>query len=135
MNTRRILMGTIVLGIVANAMDWVLNKFLWPSIFASLPWINPNPQLMWLIIGDFAAAFMLMLAWDRFGSVGGRGPGAGFRFGAFAGAFISFPAVLFWQMYIKDFPYTVAWELIVVNVIFMGILGAVAAMLDGKATA
>ena len=135
MNMRRILVGTVVVGIVGNAIDWLLNKFLWAGVFTSATWVNPDPPMMWLLIGDFAAAFMLMVAWDKFGAVYGRGPGAGFRFGLFAGAFINFPAVLFWQMYIKGYSYTLAWELIVVNVIVFGVWGAVAAMLDGKGNA
>lgn len=135
MNMRRILVGTVVVGIVGNAIDWLLNKFLWAGMMASATWINAAPPMMWLLIGDFAAAFMLMVAWDKFGAVSGKGAGAGFKFGLFAGAFISFPAVLFWQMYVKGFSYTLAWEILVVNVVVYGILGAVAAMLDGKANA
>ena len=135
MNTRRILMGTIVLGIVGNVLDYLLNNYVWANTFATLPWLNPTPSLMWLVIGDFCAGFMLMLAWDRFGAVVGRGTGAGLRFGLFAGAFAGFPSYLFWQMYIKDFPYTVAWGLLLASVVWYGVLGAVAGMLDGKAAA
>lgn len=132
MNMRRILTGTIVVGIVANAIDWLLNKFFWGDIWATMAWVNTTPPMMWLIIGDFAAAFMLMWAWDKFGATSGKGPGAGFRFGLFAGAFINFPMGLFWQMYIKDFPYALAWKMMIVGIVFYGVLGAVAAMLDGK---
>ena len=135
MNMRRILTGTIVVGIAANAVDWLLMKFFWGTSWTALAWVNPTPPMMWLIIGDFAVAFMLMLAWDKFGAVSGKGPGAGFRFGLFAGAFVTFPAVLSWQMWIKDFPYALAWKTIVVGTLFYGVLGAVAAMLDGKEAA
>lgn len=132
MNMRRILMGTLVVGIVGNAIDWLLNNYLWGSTFASLAWMNATPPIMWLVIGDFFAAFMLMVAWDKFGASMGRGPGAGFRFGLFAGAFVNFPAIFFWQMFIKDFPYAVAWQFGLVSVLWYGVAGAVAASLDGK---
>jgi len=132
MNMRRILTGTIVVGIVANALDWLLMKFFWGTAWSSLAWVNPDLPMMWFYIGDFAAAFMLMLAWDKFGAVSGKGPGAGFKFGLFAGAFVQFPAALSWQMWIKDFPYMLAWKLVIVTVLWYGALGAVAAMLDGK---
>lgn len=134
MNMRRIVVGTVVLGIVANALDWVLSKYVFASMFAGLSWMNPNPSAMWLIVGDFAAAFMFMLFWDRFSGTVARGSAAGFRLGMFAGAFLAFPMTLFWQIYVKDFPYGTAWEMIIVNVIEYGILGAIAAMLDGKSS-
>lgn len=135
MNMRRILMGTIVLGIVANAMDYVLANYVFGSTWAALPFINATPPLMWLIIGDFAAAFMFMLMWDRFSATVGTGASNGFKLGLFAGAFINFPTTLFWAIYITDFPYGLAWQMIIVSTLFYGILGAVAAMLDGQAKA
>lgn len=135
MNMRRILVGTVVLGIVGNAIDWVVNNYVFGSAWAALPFVNATPPMMWLAIGDFVAALMLMIAWDKFGAVSGTGGAAGFKFGLFAGAFVNFPMVLFWQMYIKGFPYNLAWEMIVVSTIWYGVLGAVAAMLDGKAKA
>ena len=132
MNMRRILVGTIVLGIVGNAIDWLLNTYVWASMMSAMTWVNPSPPMMWIIIANFAAAFMFMLMWDRFsGSVGG-GAGAGFRLGLFAGAFINFPAVLGWQLYIKGFEYTTAWKFMVVGILWYGVLGIVASMLDGK---
>ncbi len=135
MNVRRILTGTVVLGIVHIAIGWLMMKFVWGTTFSSLSWVNPTPPMRWLFVADFAAAFMLMVAWDRFGTVSGTGAAAGFKFGLFAGAFVSFPAVLVWQVWIKDFPYATAWELLVVMVLTYGVLGAVAAMLDGKSAA
>ena len=132
MNVRRILTGTVVLGIVHIAIGWLGTKFVWGTTFSALPWVNQTPPMLWLFIADFAAAFMLMLAWDKFGAVSGRGAAAGFKFGLFAGIFVGFPAVLVWQVWIKDFPYATAWELLVMMVVTYGVQGAVAAMLDGK---
>lgn len=132
MNTRRILVGTIVVGIVANALDYLLNTYYWKDAWAAFAWVNPTPPLMWLVIGDFAAALMFMLAWDRYGASSGGGAGGGFRFGLFAGAFVNFPMVLFFQMYVKDFPYGMAWQMIIIGVLFYGVMGAVAGVLDRK---
>jgi len=135
MNMRRILVGTIVLGIVGNAIDYVLNTYVFASSWAALPFVNATPPIMWLVIGDFAAAFMFMLMWDRFSASVGSGAAAGFKLGLFAGAFVNFPMILFWSIYIKDFPYGLAWQMIVVGTVWYGILGAVASMLDGKTAA
>jgi hypothetical protein len=135
MNMRRILVGTIVLGIVGNVLDYLLNTYVFASSWAAVPAVNPTPPMMWLIIGDFAAAFMFMLMWDRFSASVGQGTAAGFKLGLFAGAFVNFPMTLFWSIYIKDFPYGLAWQMIIVGMIWYGILGAVAAMLDGKSAA
>lgn len=132
MNTRRILTGTIVLGIAANAIDWLLNTFVWGTTWTSMAWVNPTMSTAWYVVGDFCAAFMLMWAWDKVGASFGRGLQGGFRFGLAAGAFIGFPMVLFWQMYIKDFPYGLAWKLVLMGVVINGVLGAIAGMLDGK---
>lgn len=132
MNMRRVLTGTVVLGILANVIDYVLHTYLIGSWWAGLSFVNPEPAMMWLVIGDFAAAFMLMLAWDKVGSAFGTGAKAGMTFGCWAGAFISFPATIFWQLFITDFPYPLAWKMVIVSVIWYGVLGAVAAMLDRK---
>lgn len=132
MNMRRILVGTVVLGIVGNVMDYLLNTFVFASAWAALPFINTAPPMMWLVIGDFVAAFMFMLMWDRFSGSVGSGPANGFKLGLFAGAFVTFPMHLFWAMYLTGFPYGLAWQLIIVGMVWYGILGMVAAMLDGK---
>jgi hypothetical protein len=132
MNMRRVLIGTVVVGIVANVIDYVLYTYLIGSWYSSLPFMNPNPPMLWLIIGDFAAAFMLSAAWDKVGAAFGRGSGAGFRFGLAAGAFVTFPAYLFWQMQTTGFPYALAWKTIIVGVLGYGVLGWVLGMLDGK---
>jgi hypothetical protein len=135
MNMRRILVGTIVLGIVGNALDYVLGNYVFGAAWAAIPSINATPPLMWPIIGDFCAAFMFMLMWDRFSASVGSGASAGFKLGLFAGAFVNFPMTLMWSIYVKDFPYGLAWEMVIVGTIWYGILGAVAAMLDGKSAA
>lgn len=136
MNWRRILVGTVVLGIVGNLIDYVLNTYLLTGLFDQLSGIaNPSPPLMWYIIGDFALAFMLMLAWDLVGNRFGTGAGGGFKFGLAAGLFVSFPQTLFWQMMLRDFPYATAWLLIVIVTVFYAIMGAIAGALDRPAKA
>lgn len=130
MNWRRILIGTVVLGILANAIDYVLYTYLIGDWYTAIPAMNPDPPMMWMIIGDFAAAFMLMLAWDKVGAVFGTGSKAGFTFGLWAGAFAAFPATLFWSISLTGFAYTLAWKTILIAVLWYGVLGAVAAMLD-----
>jgi hypothetical protein len=132
MNMRRILVGTIVLGIVGNAIDYVLNTYVFASAWAALSFMNPSPAIMWSVIGDFAAALMLMVAWDKFGAGMGSGAGGGFKFGLFAGFFVNFPMTLMWSIYINGFPYSLAWKMIIVSTIWYGILGAIAGMLDKK---
>lgn len=132
MNWRRILLGTVVLGILANLIDYVLYTYLIGEWYSSLPFMNPNPELMWLVIGDVAAAFMFMLAWDKVGALFGSGTRAGFTFGLWAGAFITFPSFLFWQIQLTGFPYALAWKSIFIAMIWYGVLGAVAAMLDAR---
>jgi hypothetical protein len=75
---------------------------------------------------------MLMWAWDKMGSSWGAGPANGFKFGAFIGALVSFPSMLFWQMFLDGFDYMLAWKMIIISIIWYGVLGAVAAMLDGN---
>ena len=131
---RRILVGTIALGIIANVIDYVLNNYVFGAAWAALTFVNPTPPMIWLIIGDFAAALMLMVAWDKFGAAMGSGAGGGFKFGLFAGFFVNFPMTLMWSIYINGFPYSLAWKMIIVSTVWYGILGAIAGMLDKKTT-
>ncbi len=132
MNMRRILTGTVVLGILANVLDYLVMNFIASDWFSGLSYIVAEPPMMWLVIGDFAAAFMLMWAWDKVGSAWGKGPAEGAKFGLFIGAIITFPMTLFWQMYLDGFGYMLAWKMIILNLVWYAVLGAVAAMLDGK---
>lgn len=135
MNMRRILVGTVVLGIVGNVLDYLLNTFVFASAWAAVPFINTTPPMMWLVIGTFVQAFMFMLVWDRFSASAGHGVAGGFKFGLFVGVFVTFPMHLFWAMYLSGFPYMLAWQMIIAGTVWYGILGAVAAMLDGKGAA
>ena len=98
MNMRRILTGTIVVGIVANALDWLLMKFFWGTAWSSTRLGEPGPADDVVLHRGLRRGLHADVAWDKFGAVSGKGPGAGFKFGLFAGAFVNFPAVLFWQM-------------------------------------
>lgn len=132
MNMRRVLTGTVVVGIVANVLDYVLWNYVLTSWVAGMTFMVAEPPMMWMVIGDFAGAFMLMWAWDKMGSSWGTGPANGFKFGAFIGALIAFPSTLFWQMFLDGFGYVLAWKMIILSVVFYGVLGAVAAALDGR---
>jgi hypothetical protein len=133
MNWRRIAVGTVVLGIVGNAIDWVLNTYVMTGVYATMADImNPSPNMMWYVVGDVVAAFMLMLAWDMVGSKFGTGLAAGAKFGAAAGLFITFPMFLFWQINLRGMPYSTAWIMIGVVTLWYAVLGAIAAMLDRK---
>ena len=133
MNWRRIAVGTVAVGIVMNIVDYVLNTYVLTGVMASMASISNQPDVTMYVLGDFAGAFMLMLAWDKVGSLFGQGAAAGAKFGLAAGLFISFPMVLFVQMQIRGFPYQAAWVLICAVALNYAVCGAVAAALDRKA--
>jgi hypothetical protein len=132
MNWRRILIGTVAVGILANVVDYVLHTYIIGGWWTSLPFAAQEAPMMWFVIGDFAAVFMLMVAWDKVGAAFGSGSSGGMRFGMMAGAFVSFPATLFWGASIAGFPYSLAWKYVIVGILWYTVMGAAAGMLDGK---
>ncbi len=134
MNVKKLLLATIVVGIVANVWDYVVHELILTGAYYSKhpALFNANPPMGWFIFGDFVWALVFVWVYDRvYGSFGG-GTKGGTTYGFYAGVLLSFPYALFNAGIYVDFPYALAWIWVVTGIIFCVIAGAVAGALYSK---
>lgn len=123
-------MALLVAGIVAAVWYVVFDMFLMDPILGSalagVPGMNPNPAVLWMVIGDLAAALVLAAVYARTRSVFGAGLKGGATYGVYAGVLINFPLWLFMAVY-AGWPYGTAWMMtiaaIVVTTVAGGLIG------------
>ena len=126
MNIKQLLLGTLVVGLVANICDMVFYGFLLSPVLKGIEGMNQDEgMLKWFIIGDFV--FVFMVTW-YYGIVRGSFS-SGLKFGVITGFFLSFPMQLFWGMMMKGHPYWLSWVNVVYGVLWGAIVGWVLGML------
>ncbi len=132
MSAKRLLLGTVILGVVMNLLDVLLHGFALASINPTIEGARMEDWMMpWFIVGDFISA--LMLTWF-YGIVRGSFS-SGWKFGAVTALVFSFPYQLMNGMMIKGFPYWLSWVFIAVMVIEWGIFGCILDRLFQRKTA
>ena len=137
MNVKKLLLATLVVGIVANVLDFIVHgQILQGAYYSKMPSLfRQDSPMVWFIIGDFVAALVFIWVYDRvYGSFGG-GPKSGATYGFYAGVLLNFPTWLYNAGVYVGFPYALSWIWVIWGIIYMVILGAVAgAMYKKEAT-
>ena len=120
-------LAVLVGGIVANILDFVIMGGLFRETFLAIESIRPEGEIgiTWFVIGDFVAALVFMVVYDRVYSSFSPGAKGGATFGAYAGLLVSFPMWIFVHMMFKGFPYGLAWELALIGIVWGALVGAV----------
>jgi len=137
MNVKKLLLATIVVGIVANVWDFIVHgQILQKAYYGTMPSLfRPDAPMHWIIIGDFVFALVFVWVYDRvYGSFGGGAKG-GATYGLYAGVLLSFPYALFNAAMFVGFPYGLAWIWVITGIISGVILGAVAGAVYKKEAA
>ena len=131
MNWKKCITIGLVLGVVANVLDFVVHGNLLASYYAQPPFVQED-NIIWFVVGDFVAA--LVFAWFYLRVAGSfpSGPTGGATFGLFAGVLINFPANIFLHLMIVGFPYAVSWIWTVYGIAWAVVLGAVAGAMNKK---
>jgi hypothetical protein len=136
MNVKKLLIAAVVVGIVMNVFDWVVQgMILQKAYYSTLTTLfRPAEELpmLWLIIGDFVAALVLVYVYDRAYSSFGGGPKGGATYGLYAGILVNFPTWIFAHLLFVGFPYSLSWVWTVVGVVWFVVGGAVAGALYKK---
>ena len=128
MNVKKLLLATVVLGIVANILDYIVHgQILTNAYYSKMPSLfNANPPMGWFIFGDFVIALVFVWVYDRvYGSFGG-GPKGGATYGFYAGVLVNFPTWLYNAGVYVGFPYALSWIWVIWGIIYAVVLGAVA---------
>jgi hypothetical protein len=133
MNVKKLLVTTVVLGIVLNVLDAVAHGMILRDRYLALPGLfRQDAHLYWFVIGDFVAALVVVWVYDRvYGSFGG-GPKGGATFGFYMGVLVSFPTWLFMRLLFVGFPYSLAWIWTIWGIVLGVVAGAVTGALYKK---
>ncbi len=133
MNVKKYLIASLVVGVVANAWDYVLHGVVLKGQYAALPSLfrtDTNPAFP--VLGDFVWAFVFVWVYDRVYASFGGGWKGGATWGLYAGILISFPAQLFMNLIFVGFPYSLAWIWTITGIVAGVVAGAVAGGLYRK---
>jgi hypothetical protein len=134
MNLKRFLVAGLAGGVVGNVYDYVLHEKLLASQYAAVPTLfRSDAPILWLVVGDFVAAFVLVWVWDRVMACfppGGAKSGA--LGGLYAGVLINFPSAIFWHLLFVGFPYSMSWIWTVAGIVWCVLVGAVIGALYKK---
>ncbi|MGH7497144.1 MAG: hypothetical protein ACREOO_32740 [bacterium] len=134
MNMKKYLTAALGVGVVLTAYDFVAHGQVLNSMYYSklTSLMRQDAPMHWFIIGDLVAGLVFVWVYDRvYGSFGG-GPKAGAMFGLYAGILVTFPGLLFNHLVFANFPYGLAWAMVIVGIIGAIIAGAVAGALYKK---
>ena len=129
MNVKKLLLATVVVGVVMNIVDFVVQGQLLAGYYANFAFLKKEPAIPMLVVGDFVAALVFVWVYDRVRSAFGTGPKGGALYGLYAGILINFPTWIFAHLIFEGFPYGLAWTWTLIGVAWCVIAGAVAGAL------
>jgi hypothetical protein len=132
MNVKKLLLATVVVGVVMNIVDFLVQGQLLAGLYANLPLFKREPPIPWLVFGNFVTALVFVWVYDRVQSSFGGGVKGGATYGLYAGILINFPTWIFAHLIFEGFPYSLAWTWTLVGVVWCVIAGAVAGALYKK---
>lgn len=128
MDSKKALLATLAVGVVANILDFVVHgQILTNAYYSKLPNLfRQDMAPTWFVIGDFVFAAVFVWVYDRVRGSFGGGPKGGMTYGLYMGVFLSFPTYIFFNLMFVGFPYALAWIWTIVGIVSMTILGTVA---------
>jgi hypothetical protein len=137
MNVKKLLLATLVVGVVANVLDWVVHGLILQGAYYSqlTSLFRQDASMALMIIGDFVWALVFVWVYSRVYSSFSGGAKGGATYGLYVGVLVNFPANLYMNMMFVGFPYGLAWIWTIWGIIFAVIVGAVAGAIYKKEAA
>jgi hypothetical protein len=132
MNLKRILVPALVVGIVANIIDFIVHNMILKGYYEGMTIFNPEGAVGWLIFGDFVAALVFVWVYDRVQGSFAGGPAGGATYGLYAGILVNFPTWIFGSILFVGFTYGLAWVWTIYGIIWGIVCGAVMGALYKK---
>src|SRR5437868_2526760 len=94
----------IVTGVLMNAFDVIVQGMVMGGMYTAPVFRKPEEEIVYLVLADFAAAFVFVWVYLKIGSATGPGVAGGATFGFYAGVLYSFP--MFYAMHLLFNGYT-----------------------------
>jgi len=133
MNVKKLLLATLGVGVVVNVVDFIVHGQIMAGTYSQMTSLfRQDASIVWLIIGDFVAALVLVFVYDRVYSSFGGGPKGGATYGLYAGVLVNFPTWIFAHLLFVGFPYSLSWMWTIYGIVWTVIAGAVAGAMYKK---
>ena len=134
MNVKKLVVATLVGGIVANVLDYVVHGMLLAERYYSKLSVlfRQDTPVHYFVIGDFVAVLVLVLVYDRVYASFGGGARGGAIGGFWAGLLVSFPTFIFIHLQFAGFPYALSWIWTIYGIVWYVVVGAVVGALYRK---
>jgi hypothetical protein len=137
MNVKKLLLAALVVGVVANVLDYIVHGLILSGPYYSqlTGLFRQDMPRAWAIIGDFVWALVFVWVYNRVYSSFSGGAKGGATYGLYVGILLNFPGNLFMTVMFKDFPYELAWIWVIWGIIAAVINGTVAGAIYKKEAA
>lgn len=129
--------GKMLAGAVTVAIWYIIwDMFLFGPLFgrfvAGVEGMNPEPPLMWIIIGNIAGGLVLAWFYGKTSHAFGSGLKGGLNFGVSVGILMGFPMWLFMSVYDTGWTYGASWAMVIANIIWVGVAGVLLGFVGDK---
>jgi hypothetical protein len=129
MNVKKLVVAWLVIGVVANVLDYLVTAGLFAAQFRQVPIIRQDtPVALWILF-DFVLALVFVVVYDRLYAGGGSGVGRGVAFGFWTGLLMNFPMNIGLYLMFTGIPYRLTWVMTFYGIIVFTIFGAIAGAL------
>jgi hypothetical protein len=125
MDFKKCLTIGVVIGIVANVLDFVVQGNLLASYYSQPPFRQDN-VIAWMVVGDFMAAWVFAWVYLKVAGSFPPGPVGGAAMGFYAGVLVSFPGAIFMHLMFQGFPYALSWIWVGYGIVWYVVAGAIA---------
>jgi len=119
----------LVLGVVANVMDFIVQGNLLAGYYTQAPF-RQDSNMVYMVVGDFVAAFVFTWVYLKVAKSFAAGPVGGAVMGFYAGVLVTFPANIFIHLMIANFPYGLSWIWTGYGIVWYVIAGAIAGAMN-----
>lgn len=129
----KLLVTTVVVGIVVNVYDFLVHGMLLQGpLYSRLPLMRTDMSVPLLIVTDFVAALVFVWVYQRVRSSFAPGAGGGATFGLYAGVLVNFPTWIGGYLLLEGFTYGLAWAWILTGILWAVLAGAVAGAITSR---
>lgn len=133
MKPLKCLLAVLVAGIVANALDYVVQgQLLAHAYYSKMESMRHDTAIGWFVFGDFVAVLVFACVYSRIASIFADGAKGGASAGFLLGILVSFPTYQFVSWTTQGYPMALAWINTLYGVLWYTIVGAIVGAVRDK---
>ena len=130
MKLGKLIIAILGVGVVANVFDAVVHGMILKGpLYSNVTIMRTDMPTLWLIIGDFVAAAVFVVFYDRVYQSFGGGLSGGAKYGLWVGVLMNFPTWVFSHLLITGFTHELALAWTLVGILLGVVAGATAGLL------